>query len=241
MSRPRLLDLFCCQGGAGMGYSRAGFEVVGVDIDPQPNYPFEFHRADAIPLIAFLLEGGYIPGSNWYLEDFAAIHASPPCQFKTQMAAAHRNRGFDSQPDLLTPARAQLREIGKPYVIENVVGAKGSMEATLALHGGMFGLGIHRPRLFESNVLILAPRAPLADRPVGVYGERPQRNYSTRQNGNMTGKRSEFRRARTVEEARELMGMPWADWHGCKEAVPPAYTEFIGSQLLAELEREGAA
>lgn len=222
--RPRLLDLFCCQGGAGTGYHRAGFDVTGVDIDPQPLYPFRFVQADALDVL-----------EHWDLSAFDVIGASPPCQFKTQMAAAHRARGFDSRPDLLTPTRGRLRALGLPYVIENVGGAKGVMAATVTLHGGMFGLGVHRPRLFESNLLILAPRAPLTERPIGVYGERPQRNYSSRQNGNMTGKRSEFRRARSLEEARELMGMPWADWFGCKEAVPPAYTEFIGGQLLEHL------
>ena len=228
--RPKLLDLFCCQGGGAMGYWRAGFDPVGVDIVPQPLYPFTFIQADALDAL-----------DHWDLSPFAAIHGSPPCQFKTQMAAAHRSRGFDARPDLLTPTRARLRALGKPYVIENVGGARGVMAATVTLHGGMFGLGVHRPRLFESNILILAARAPLAERPIGVYGERPQRNYSSRQNGNMSGKRSEFRRARSLEEARELMGMPWADWHGCKEAIPPAYTEFIGGQLIDFLARERAA
>jgi DNA (cytosine-5)-methyltransferase 1 len=221
MSRPRLLDLFCCQGGAGTGYDRAGFDVTGIDKEPQPRYPFRFVQADALDVL-----------KHWDLSAFDAIHASPPCQFRTQMAAAHRSRGFDSRPDMLTPTRALLRELGKPYVIENVVGAKGKMAATLKLHGGMFGLGVDRPRLFESNVLLLAPRAPLAREPVGVYGDRPVKRWSSRLNGDMKGKRSTFRIARSVEEARDLMGMPWADWHGCKEAIPPAYTEFIGAQLM---------
>ena len=229
MSRPKLLDLFCCQGGAGTGYDRAGFDVTGVDREFQPLYPFRFIQADALDVL-----------EHWDLSGFAAIHASPPCQFKTQMAAAHRSRGFDSRPDLLTPTRARLRALGKPYVLENVGGAKAVMAATVTLHGGMFGLGIHRPRLFESNVLVLAPRAPLTERPVGVYGDRPQLNYSTRQNGNMTGKRSEFRRARSLGEARELMGMPWADWHGCKEAIPPAYAEYLGAFLLEHIASEAS-
>lgn len=228
--KPRLLDLFCCQGGAASGYHEAGFDILGIDLEPQSLYPFPMVQADALEFLAFA-----------DLSPFAAIHASPPCQFRTQMAAAHRSRGFDSRPDLLTPTRAALRSLGKPYVIENVPGAKARMSATLALHGGMFGLGVHRPRLFESNILILAPRTPLTDRPIGVYGERPVKNYSTRSNGNMGGKRSEFRIARSLEEARELMEMPWADWHGCKEAVPPAYTRHIGTALLAAIEAGEAA
>jgi DNA (cytosine-5)-methyltransferase 1 len=222
--RPLLLDLYCCQGGAAKGYHDAGFDILGVDIEPQPLYPFPMVRADALRFLA-----------SARLAAVQAVHASPPCQFRTQMAAAHRSRGFDSRPDLLTPTRAALRSLGKPYVIENVPGAKAKMSATLALHGGMFNLGVHRPRLFESNVLILAPRTPLTAKPIGVYGERPVKNYSTRSNGNMSGKRSEFRIARSLEEARELMEMPWADWHGCKEAVPPAYTKHIGEQLLIAL------
>ena len=97
-------------------------------------------------------------------------------------------------------------------------------------------IGVHRPRLFESSELILAPRAAMTSKSVGVYGDHPQNHYSTRQNGDMKGKRSEFRRARSIDEARELMGMPWADWDGCRKAIPPAYTEHIGRQLLAAIE-----
>lgn len=230
MTRPKLLDLYCCQGGAGTGYNRAGFDVTGIDREPQPLYPFRFVQADALDVL-----------ENWDLSGFAAIHASPPCQFKTQMAAAHRARGFDSRVDLLTPTRALLRALGKPYVIENVPGARRKMDATLTLHGGMFDLGVHRPRLIESNVLILAPLARKTENPIGVYDERPRKNWSTRQNGNMKGKRSEFRIARSLEEARELMGMPWADWHGCKEAIPPVYAEYIGRALLDHIAAERAA
>lgn len=226
MNRPRLLDLFCCQGGAATGYDRAGFDVLGVDKEPQPNYPFAFVRADALEVL-----------DGWDLSRFDAIHASPPCQFFTQMRASWRAQGVnDGYTDLLTPTLARLRSLDVPWVVENVVGAGRAMRATLALHGGMFGLGIHRPRLFESNVLMLAPRAPLTRDPIGVYDKGPRivTHYRTRLNGNGKG-RSEMRIARTLEEARELMGMPWTDWHGCKEAVPPAYTEFIGHQLLDAL------
>lgn len=226
--RPRLLDLFCCQGGAGTGYDRAGFDVTGIDRAFQPLYPFRFVQADALDVL-----------EHWDLSAFDAIHASPPCQFKTQMAAAHRSRGFDSRADLLTPTRALLAGRSVPYVIENVPGAKAKMRATLKLHGGMFGLGVDRPRLFESNVMLLAPRSPMTKEPVGVYGDRPVKRWSSRLNGDMKGGRSTFRIARSLEEARELMGMPWADWRGCKEAIPPAYAEFIGAQLLDFLVADG--
>lgn len=216
-----------------MGYSRAGFDILGVDIVPQPLYPFRMVTADALEFLAFA-----------DVSSIAAVHASPPCQFATTMSARWRVKGgtiADAHLNLLTPTRAALRALGKPYVIENVLGARRYMEPTLRLHGGMFGMQVHRPRLFESSELILAPRAPMAKRPIGVYGDHPQHHYSTRQNGDMKGARSEFRRARTLAEAREVMGMPWADWHGCKEAIPPAYTEFIGRQLLTYLESPEAA
>jgi DNA (cytosine-5)-methyltransferase 1 len=224
MARPLLLDLFCGAGGASVGYHRAGFDVLGVDIEPHPEYPFEFHQMNALVTLA-----------TWNLDRFAAVHASPPCEFATTMSARWRKRGgtvADTRVNLLTPTLEILRALGIAYVVENVPGAKKYMRPTLLLHGGMFGLGVHRPRFFESSELILAPRARQAVKPVGVYGDHPQNRYSTRQNGDMTGKRSEFRRARTIDEARELMGMPWADWDGCRKAIPPAYTEHIGRQLL---------
>ena len=223
MTRLRLLDLFCGAGGAAMGYHRAGFDVVGVDIKPQLRYPFMFVQADAM---TFPLDG------------FDAIHASPPCQFATQMSARWRGTGgkTDQHPNLLTPTLERLRGLPVPWVVENVTGAKRFMRPTLMLHGGMFGLGVHRPRWFESNILIMVPNmAPTKD-PIGVYGERPDgRRLWTRQNGDMKGKRSIIRAAKSLEEAQELMGMPWADWMGCKEAIPPAYTEYIGRQLIDAL------
>lgn len=238
MSRPILLGLFSGLGGADMGYHRAGSDVIGVDIEPQPYYPFEFHQADAMEVLALLATGAEPwPGAP----EFDGIVASPPCQFKTQMAASHRSRGFDDRPDLLTPTRSRLREIGKPYVIENVNGAKGSMATTLTLHGGMFGLGVHRPRRFESSELLLGFEAPMCAEPIGVYGTRPAKNWSTRLNGNMKGKRSVFRVARSLAEGQEAMGIDWGDWHGLTEAIPPAYTEYIGLQFIEAIQAGKAA
>ena len=224
--RPLLLDLFCGAGGAGMGYHRAGFDVIGVDIEPQPRYPFPFIQADAMRSL-----------ESWELSRIAAIHASPPCQLFTQMNGAHRARHVLGQGrpvlDLLTPTLRRLRELSIPWVVENVVGGGRAVGgATLQLHGGMFGMTVYRPRVFWSNVLILAPTGPVVRQPVGVWGDRPQVKRRTRLNGDQTGKRSIMWQARSVEEAQEAMGMPWADWHGCKEAIPPAYTEHIGRQLI---------
>ena len=233
MTRPRLLDLFCGAGGAAMGYHRAGFDVVGVDNRPQPRYPFQFYPADALTVLEY-------PA---FMAGFDAIHASPPCQAFTQMSARWRGKGTkaDTHPDLLTPTLAAVRSLGLPYVVENVQGAKNHMRATLVLHGGMFELGVHRPRLFESNVLILAPKAPQTTSPLGVYGTKPdgRTTYRYRNNGNYKGK-SLIRAAKSIEEAREAMGIDWMTWDEIRESIPPAYTEHIGGQLLEHL-RERAA
>jgi DNA (cytosine-5)-methyltransferase 1 len=130
------LDLFCCGGGAGYGYHLAGYEVVGVDIAPQPKYPFEFHQADAL---TFPLDG------------FDAIHASPPCQAYTRAQKLQGN----THPELIEPIRARLKAAGVPYVIENVVGAP--LHTPIMLCGASFGLKVYRHRLFETNFPIVEP------------------------------------------------------------------------------------
>jgi DNA (cytosine-5)-methyltransferase 1 len=134
----RLLDLFCCAGGAGMGYHRAGFEVVGIDNKPQPHYPFEFHLADALE---YLQE---------YYQEFDAIHASPPCQAYTIMQHIHKNNA--AHPDLVEPTRQALIKTGKPWVIENVEGAP--LRVDLVLCGTQFGINFPKHRWFEMNFII---------------------------------------------------------------------------------------
>lgn len=141
MSRPVLLDLFCGAGGAGMGYRRAGFEVVGVDVEHQPNYPFEFIQRDAL---AYLVERG---------KDFDAIHASPPCQRYCAPSQYNRNRA--SYPDHIPLVREALTLAGRPWVIENTPGAP--LINPTVLCGAMFGLRVYRHRLFESSIPLLAP------------------------------------------------------------------------------------
>jgi len=240
--KPRLLDLFCGAGGCTRGYEEAGFEVVGIDIAPQPNYcgP-DFIQTDALQAQRTLIDGGAV--GDYVLEDFDAIHASPPCQFFTQMRASWRAQGVnDGYVDLLTPTLGILRTLKSPYVVENVVGAGKAMRATLQLHGGMFGLGVHRPRLFESNVLIPASRAPINTEPIGVYDSRPRgkTHHRTRLNGNGKG-RSEMRIARTLEEGQAAMGIDWMQWPELKEAIPPAYTRFIGEYLLQSIHSNRSA
>lgn len=206
-----------------MGYARAGWDVTGIDIAPQPDYPFTFWQADALQS---LLVG------SWGA--FDAIHASPPCQAHTTMSNRWRGNGgaADAWVDLLTPVRAKLASVPIPWVLENVLGSKGKMRPTLILHGGMFGLGVDRPRYFESNVLLFAPDGPRTENPLGVYGKRPD--------GRLLWKRadgSEQRAAASIEEARAAMGMDWGSWDTVREAIPPAYTEWIGRQLLASMEQ----
>ena len=227
---PRLLDLFCGAGGAAMGYHRAGFDVLGVDIAPQPYYPFEFYRGNALTALRQWIEGD----THLELGDFDAIHASPPCQRFTSLSNRLGLRSTRaSHPDLLTPTLALLRPLALPWVVENVPGSAPPLRPTLTLHGGMFGLGVNRPRLFESNMLLLAPRARRTLDAVGVYGKGPDgRRLWTRGEYRHPDGRLVFRAPRSLAEAQQAMGMEWADWHGTKEAIPPAYTELIGGQLL---------
>jgi DNA (cytosine-5)-methyltransferase 1 len=216
------LDLFCGAGGSAVGYSRAGFDVVGVDIEPQPHYPFKFYRGDALEIVDSL-----------WVNEFDAIHASPPCQHFSTMGNRSRAEKKRKTPtvDLLTPTLELLAGIDLPWVVENVAGAKKQMPNYFVLSGGQFGLGVHRPRYFVSNVLIMTPpRAKPPKHGIGVYGRDHdgRRLFNRKSNGT-------YHAPRSLEEAQEAMGMDWGDWHGVKEAIPPAYTEWIGAQLLRHL------
>lgn len=219
-AKPKLLDLFCGAGGAAMGYHRAGFEVVGVDIKPQRRYPFRFVLGDALSL-------------PMNLQAFDAIHASPPCQaFSVATGPKFRPR----HPDLLTPTRDMLTASGIPFVIENVPGAP--LRDPAILCGAAFGLCAYDPhsgrklhlkrhRLFESSVPLLAPSCFCRNLEIGgVYG-------------GGSGDRSRARNVRRggytprVAVQRALMGCEWMVEDELSQAIPPAYTEFIGRQLLA--------
>ena len=227
--RPRLLDLFCGAGGCGVGYQRAGFDVVGVDIVAHPSCPYPMLVDDALEVLR----------NRDYCQGFNVIHASPPCQAHTNASNRWRGRGgkADSHPDLVGPTRDLLRALGKVYVIENVVGARGAMRDAVILHGGMFGLGVHRPRLFEVSVPIGSPPGVPAQREsVGVYGVKPDgRRLFTRTDGTMQ------RAAKGLAEGQQAMGIDWMDWEDLTEAIPPAYTHWLGEQLLAVLDLRGVA
>ena len=225
MSRPRLLDLFCGAGGAAMGYYRAGFDVVGVDIKPQPHYPFEFVQMDALDAL--------MPGS--FANTFDAIHASPPCQAYTPMSNRWRANGKATRehPRLIEPTRKMLTVAGKPWVLENVPGAP--VRPDVKLCGYSFGLRVHRHRLFEVNASTLILGVPYSCRGwkdhVGVYGDHPDGGRLwDRKDGHVP-----LRRAASIEDGRDAMGIDWMDWPELKEAIPPAYTEWIGGQLRAVL------
>ena len=273
----RLLDLYCGAGGAAMGYHRAGFhEIVGVDIAPQPRYPFEFVQANALE---FLAEHGH---------EFDAIHASPPCQGYSIMHNLPWLRGRD-YPLLILPTIEMLEALGKPYVVENVMGARhgarGLRKRGLEAHGlqagwlcgTMFGLPFYRHRLFATNWMWLAPWHPnhqgvvkpgrmLGDRAnqvvvshtklredgrpkdtkISLYGmdsnhslrlrpgyEHVPFSYPTLTNGQngAQGNGVGIGHAKGWRLAAEAMGIDWMQREELTQAIPPAYTEFIGRQL----------
>ncbi|UYZ60109.1 DNA cytosine methyltransferase [Hymenobacter latericus] len=214
--KPKLLDLFCCEGGAAKGYVDAGFEVVGVDIEPQPNYPYAFIQADAVQALRELVETGHWHG--YALTDFAAIHASPPCQGYSNTQKLQGNE----HPLLIEPVRALLEQSGKPYAIENVPGAP--LLNPITLCGTMFGLETTRHRLFECQPTLWFPPAPCSHvKKTTKMGRKPKPGLEYMHIvGNFNG----------VAYAREVMDMPWASRYGLAQAIPPAYTKFIGAHLL---------
>jgi len=198
-----MLDLFCGAGGAAMGYYRAGFtDITGVDIAPQPNYPFEFIQADALE---YLAEHGH---------KYDVIHASPPCQAYSMMQNIHKNAHL--HPDLIEPTRELLDEIDKLYIIENVKGSP--LKASVMLCGTMFGLPISRHRWFETNwnIPIMTPVCNHNNLYDPWHGE-----------GSL-GQREKLSRAMAIDW---FMTRPEV-----REAIPPAYTEWIGRHLIELLE-----
>lgn len=226
---PRLLDLFCCEGGAGWGYHLAGWDVVGVDCGRRDRYPFPMFRGDAL---AYLADHG---------REYDAVHASPPCQAYSSTRhtrAAPPPSLFDmaDHPDLVGPTRDALIANGRPWIMENVPGAP--MDSAVTLCGTMFALGarcrdgwreLRRHRLFESSHALTPPcRCRHGLYPVvGVFGD----------GGNTAdGRRANGRRAAyhaSPAEAVAALGVPWMSHYGATQAVPPAYAAWLGAQLLA--------
>jgi DNA (cytosine-5)-methyltransferase 1 len=204
------LDLYSKAGGAAMGYHRAGFEVVGVDIKNQKRFPFAFIQADVLEVLE----------DKAFLDSFDVIHASPPCQTHSSTKHLRNAQGkTTTKIDLIPQTRAALIASGKPYVIENVPGAP--LINPIQMCGSAFGLTVRRHRLFESNRELIGSicNHKKQGKPVGIYGS--MRDEIP--NGGHT--------AKTIEQAREAMGIDWMIWGELVEAIPPAYTEFIGNQL----------
>ena len=229
--KPKILDLFCGAGGASMGYCRAGFEVEGVDNKPQPHYPFKFHLADAL---------------EFPLEGYDAYHASPPCQFASVMRKG-RWQDRTHHPNLIPATRKRLQATGKPYIIENVPGARSHLINPIMLCGTMFGLStkegnqLRRHRYFECNGFWLL--VPLCAHnqvsAIGVYGGGQHPLHRTRKPKIIgvwghTGGSSKRDRCNQfgIDARREAMGINWMINSSLNQAIPPAYTEYIGKRLI---------
>lgn len=206
MSKPKLLDLFSGAGGAAMGYHQAGFEIVGVDIKPQPNYPFEFIQADAFEVFAVM--GGR----------FDVVHASPPCQAYSWGTRTGRE---DKWPKLIADLRDAFTD-DTLYVIENIENAKRDMIDPIKLCGTQFGLRLLKHRLFESSATLVEP---LHNRHTGsvINGD-----YVTVAGHGGNSKSGDY----SIAAWQEAMGIDWLRTRPeLAEAIPPAYTKYIGEQL----------
>lgn len=237
MRRPKILELFCGVGGAAEGYFRAGFDVYGVDIEEQPDFPFAFFRGDAISVLSTLLGGGSVAFTigtgkvqRLRIGDFDAVHASPPCQ-----ASCTLTKGTNSGNEylnLIPATRALLDLFAGPTVIENVQGS--DLRRDLTLCGEMFGLGVIRHRYFEVSGFAAVPlehvkhRGRVAGWRHGEWFDGPY--FAVYGDGGGKG---------TVAQWQDAMDMHWTDNRkSIAEAIPPAYTRFIGGQIMTRLESE---
>jgi DNA (cytosine-5)-methyltransferase 1 len=226
MRRPRLLDLYCGAGGCSVGYWRAGFAVVGVDIEDQPAYPFRFEQADAL---------------EYPLDDFDVIHASPPCQ---RYSVANNIHGRDDHPDLIAQTRERLEQSGAVWVMENVPGAplhRGPASlfddrSGVTVCGLALGLGVKRHRWFESNVPLVGTVCPIGHPGewLLVFG------HSVLGRGRVIGKaigggNRIHRDHLQIDRGAVAMGIDWMTRDELSQAIPPAYTEWIGAQLLERI------
>lgn len=223
---PRLLDLYCGAGGSAVGYHRAGFEVVGVDHLFQKNYPFEFHEADALEFV------------RAHGQEFDIIHASPVCK---GYSIANNIHGRDDHPMQIEGVRNALLTTSKPYVIENVPGAREYMYSPATICGRALGLGVKRHRLFESNLLLYGTICPPGHPGawLSIFG------HTVLSRGKVIGKAKGGgnrikRKHMGLAAGREAMEIPWMARDELSEAIPPAYTSFIGEQLMWHLKGEAA-
>jgi DNA (cytosine-5)-methyltransferase 1 len=206
----KVLDLCCKAGGTSKGYSDAGFEVEGVDIEPQPKYPFRFHQADGLEFLA------------QHAQEYDLISVSPPCQKYSKSTKQWQMEGRE-YPDLIARFRELLIQSGKPYVIENVPGAP--LINPIFLNGAMFRIFVHRPRYFECSFPVIQPFMPVVQKPVKMGRACKEGDY-IQPVGNFIG----------VEYARRQMGIGWMGTLELSQAIPPVYTRYIGEQFLAYTE-----
>ncbi len=219
--KPRLLDLFSAAGGCAMGYSRAGFDVVGVDLHPQPNYPFEFHQGDALEYLAA------------HGAEFDVIHASPPCQAHTTVSATARRHHGAKYNDLIGPTRSALLMLGLPYLIENVVGAP--LVRPVQLCGSSFGLNLERHRLFECSFPVEVPPCDHAWQ-TPRFQSLDSRMVKAGKLARVVGVHGNCNYAGEFPIRCAAMGIDWMTSAELCQAIPPAYTEYLGRQLSAYLE-----
>lgn len=215
----KLLDLFCGAGGAAVGYDRSGLfsEIHGVDIVPQPRYPFRFYQYDAIEFL------------KRYGHQYDLIVASPPCQRFSSASGKHKEK----HPDLLTPTLEILRKLGTPYVVENVTGARPLLQSPILLCGSMFGLKVYRHRLFEVYPEIEAPlHFPHNDRSPGANKGLSPKGFVC-----VVGHRAGIQPAKgvTKEYVEAAMGINWMSATELSQAIPPKFTQYIGEQLKKKL------
>lgn len=270
MSRPKKLDLYCCEGGTWKGYTDAGWDVYGIDLFEefsQKRYPGPSYKGDAVMALVLLLAGQQLPFTHkdyaavWMgLDDFDAIHASPPCQHASAGTRSLRGKDGKEYPKLVEPTRWLLMQTGLPWTIENVKGA--ALRNPVVLCGSMFGLGandedglplrLERHRLFETNWPLTVPAACHHDPNVwaaGAYGgsrrARRLKGESLAEVAPRDRHAARYERhggyvPRSTRVQQELLGIDWMTKRGMAQSVPPAYAEWIGRQLLAHLEEATA-
>lgn len=216
--KPVCLDLYCGAGGAAVGYARAGFYVIGIDKEPQPNYPYDFYQADA----------RFVKIPDWV--DF--VHASPECQ-KHSITKYMPHVNLEKYNDDIEIIRKKLEATGKPFVIENVLGAP--LKNPLMLHGKMFGLRVIRKRLFESNLFLMTP--PVPNHRDGSTNS--HRGYSSHANGakyiTVAGNNYSLKDGKAAMDIDHMQTKK-----ELAQAIPPIYTEFLGRQILEQIAQRQA-
>lgn len=208
----KLLDLYCCGGGAGYGYEKAGFDVTGIDIEPQPKHRGNFIQADAIEYLK----------EHW--SEYDVVHASPPCQAYSSASMQFRIAGKE-YIDLIELTRIELIKTGLPYIIENVPGSP--LINPIELCGAMFGMKTYRHRLFESNINLVAPEHPKHANKNAKMGRKPASDDFIQYVGHFSG----------VDEVRKMTGLYWLGQYELAQSIPPQYTEFIGRQVIEIIQK----